>query len=98
MELDPISIKPFFKAYKIKCKEQVTMMNIDAWYHGLYNQYSIASCLSKNTKYPKQPIDFSPTEALSIDEKLKIWAINVGNEFDRKEKELSEIPMVTEPQ
>jgi hypothetical protein len=59
MELDPISIKPFFNGYELKCKEQFSMMNIDAWYHGLYVKDAILSSFCDTFTYPDKPLDLT---------------------------------------
>ena len=32
------------------------MLDVSAYYNGLYVQQAIASCFSKNARYPKQPL------------------------------------------
>ena len=100
MELDPISIKPFFKAYKLKIKEQMTLSNIDAWRYGMYFREAIVSSLNDKAKYPDKPHDLTakePTESensnMNSDAvKFSAWTKMFNQGFTQSQ------PMVTEPQ
>lgn len=55
--LDLNSIKPFRKAYRLRCEEQAEAMNHSAWLIGRYVCESIATCFSKNHSYPEKPFE-----------------------------------------
>lgn len=101
MELDPISIKPFFKAYKLKVKEQNTLSNIDAWRNGLYIREAIASCFNDKAKYPDKPHDLTAKEDVKPSEdgatntdaiKFSAWTKMFNQNFIQQQ------PIATEPQ
>lgn len=37
-------------------EEQIKLLDISAYYNGLYVQQAVASCFSKNAKYPERPL------------------------------------------
>ena len=51
-------INDFAKAENIR----QTKLNNQLWLQGIYNRIAIASCLSKGTKYPNQPIPMTEIE------------------------------------
>lgn len=53
--LNPHTIRPFEKAYRIKCEDEADAMNHNAWLIGRYVCSSIAACFGKNKKYPESP-------------------------------------------
>lgn len=66
-------------------KEQVQMLDVSAYYNGLYMQQAIASCFSKKAKYPKQPLSMAPKKkALSGEEQFKLWVEEYNRRFDEK--------------
>lgn len=56
--LDPITLSPFIKAFSIRKK----MEDSERWQLGVYIRGAVASVLSKDAKYPTEPI-FSKEEA-----------------------------------
>lgn len=44
------------KVYENMYKLQQADQDRQAWLNGIYVMYSIASCLSKDTKYPEEPL------------------------------------------
>lgn len=50
--LNPVTIKPFVKAFSLKQTHIDTLM----WKQGAYIRLAIGSCLSKDCKYPAQPL------------------------------------------
>lgn len=64
-------------------EEQIKLMDISAYYNGLYVQQAIASCFSKKTKYPKKPISLIENEkTLSGEEQFKLWVQEFNKRFD----------------
>ncbi len=50
--LNPKSLEPFIKAFSMKTDYE----DIMAWRQGMYIQRAIASALSKDSPYPKEPM------------------------------------------
>lgn len=57
-EESPFLIIPYIEAEKIRQKKR----NNEMWIQGAYIQQAVASCLSKNAKYPREPIPLSEEE------------------------------------
>lgn len=72
-KLNPKRIKPFEKAYmensKQEQRERLEYLNVGAWLNGIYVAKAIASCFSKNEKYPEKPIDFNIGSSKEVSEK-----------------------------
>lgn len=51
------------RVYREKDELERKRKNQDAWLGGVYMQYAIASTLSKDAKYPSQPIPLTVEEA-----------------------------------
>ena len=67
-------------------KEQMQMLDVSAYYNGLYVQQAIASCFSKKTKYPKQPLSLEKkAKPLSGEEQFKLWVSEYNRRFDEKQ-------------
>lgn len=43
-------------AYIEQKKQEMKMLDISAYYNGMYVQRAIASCFGKNAKYPEKPL------------------------------------------
>jgi hypothetical protein len=56
---------------------------LTAWLNGIYVAKAIASCFSKNSKYPQEPIDFtgSNTKNLSPAERFGALAATWNAQF-----------------
>jgi hypothetical protein len=39
------------------------MMNLEAWYHGIYVGEAIGSCFSKECQYPNKPLDLTANKS-----------------------------------
>lgn len=64
-------------------EEQIKLLDVSAYYQGLYVQQAIASCFNKGTKYPRKPLSLVEKEKpMSGEEQFKLWAA----EFNRKFK------------
>lgn len=66
--LTPESLKPFFKAFELKQKNNDEI----AWNHGVYIQLAVASVLDKDIDYPKKPLSSRDSvEPMSLQDKIK---------------------------
>ena len=64
-------------------QEQLKLLDVSAYYNGLYVQQAIASCFNKHTKYPKKPLSLAKKEkTLSPEEKFKLWIEEFNRRFD----------------
>lgn len=54
--LNPQTIRPFEKSYRIKCEDEAEAMNHSAWLIGRYVCASIAACFGKK-QYPERPFE-----------------------------------------
>ena len=63
-----------------------TKLNNQLWLQGMYNRLAIGSCLSKNAKYPNQPIPLSQRD---IDKKkhIKVERLKQALKAKAKKKE-----------
>lgn len=62
------------------------MLDISAYYHGMYVQQAIASCFSKKAKYPKKPLSLvEKSKPLSGEEQFKLWVAEYNRRFDEKQ-------------
>ena len=74
-ELNPKYMYIYQDAYIKEKEEQVKMLDVAAYYQGLYVQQAVASCFSKRAKYPKKPLSLEPKKkALSGEEQFRLWA------------------------
>ncbi len=81
--LNPKSLTPFVKAFRLKNKREDYMM----WSLGLYIRSAIASNFNKSAKYPQKP--FSDSKEENTAEKMKerfMRTVNTLNSRFRKEK------------
>lgn len=79
--LSPRRLVPFFQCHKMKQNQQNKM----AWLHGIYVQHAIAAVLSKNSKYPTEPIEiFRNPDNISDEERFAMWASVANKEFEVK--------------
>lgn len=59
-------------AYIEKKKQELKMLDISAYYNGMYTLQAIASCFSKNTKYPEKPYSIQKQEEKSIEQNVEL--------------------------
>lgn len=68
-----------------KKEEQVQLLDVAAYYQGLYVQMAIASCFSKRGKYPKRPLSMEPKEEpMSGEEKFRLWVMEFNKRFEEE--------------
>lgn len=83
--LNPKYMYMYQDEYIREKEEQIKLLDISAYYQGLYVQQAIASCFSKRAKYPKQPLSLAPKKkALSGEEQFKLWVQEYNKRFDEK--------------
>ena len=73
------------KLYEEKYKRDVDRMDQDAWLSGLYVSRAIASCFSKNAKYPKKPYTYKEAQQ-SLEESVSASKIAAQNFRDFAEQ------------
>jgi hypothetical protein len=66
--LNPRKLEPFFEAYRLKMKEQVTMQDSFAWLQGVYVRDAFLSCINKSVTYPKGPMGLNQDSDYSRDQ------------------------------
>lgn len=67
-------------------EERVQLLDVAAYYQGLYVQMAIASCFSKRGKYPKRPLSMEPKEEpMSGEEKFRLWVMEFNKRFEEDE-------------
>lgn len=72
-------------AYIERKEQEMKMLDVSAYYNGIYVQQAVASCFSKKAKYPKQPLSLvEKVEPLSGEEQFKLWAAEFNRRFDEK--------------
>ena len=82
-ELNPECMYIYQDAYIKEKEEQVKMLDVAAYYQGLYVQQAVASCFSKRAKYPKKPLSLEPKKkALSGEEQFRLWVEEFNRKFD----------------
>ena len=80
--LNPKSLSPFIKAFKLKQK-QADVQNYNL---GLYIRMAIASCMDKNSKYPNKPLMDKHDEPMSAEEikrRFMAHAQLINQKFER---------------
>lgn len=83
--LNPRIMYVYQDAYIETKKQEMKMLDVSAYYNGLYVQQAIASCFSKKAKYPKQPLSLAKKEKpLTGEEKFKLWIEEYNRRFDEK--------------
>lgn len=84
-DLNPKYMYMYQEEYIREKEEQIKLLDVSAYYQGLYVQQAIASCFSKKAKYPKKPLSLMPKKkALSGEEQFKLWVQEYNKRFDEK--------------
>ena len=55
------------EAYMEQKERELKLLDVSAYYNGLYVQQAIASCFSKRTKYPEKPLLFGKQNNAGIE-------------------------------
>ena len=70
-------------AYIEQKKQEMQLLDVSAYYNGLYVQQAIASCFNKKARYPKKPLSLAETsKPLSGEEQFKLWVAEFNKKFD----------------
>lgn len=73
-------------AYIEQKKQEMKMLDVSAYYNGIYVQQAIASCFSKKAKYPNKPLSLMEMkQPLSGEEQFKLWVEEYNRRFDEKQ-------------
>ena len=84
--LNPRIMYAYQDSYIEQKKLEIKMLDVAAFYNGLYVQQAVASCFSKKAKYPKQPLSLvEKAKPLSGAEQFKLWAQEYNRRFDEKQ-------------
>lgn len=67
-ELNPKYMYIYQDAYIKEKEEQVRMLDVAAYYQGLYNMQAFAACFSKKAKYPKKPMSLAREEKKRLED------------------------------
>lgn len=54
--LNPKYMYMYQEEYIREKEEQIKLLDVEAYYHGMYVKQAIASCFSKNVNYPEKPL------------------------------------------
>ena len=54
----------YLKSYKMRKKQELDHENLIAWLQGQYIAEAIATCLSKNHSYPKEPFNLKKEDII----------------------------------
>lgn len=77
-KLNPRYMELYHDAYENRQKEQIEMLEYQAWMNGIYIRHSIASVFDSDNKYPEKPIglfdDKEDTENEELTEEQKVQA------------------------
>lgn len=72
-------------AYIEQKKQEMQLIDVSAYYNGIYIQQAIASCFSKKAKYPNKPLSLAEkSKPLSGEERFKLWVHEFNKKFDEK--------------
>lgn len=83
--LNPRIMYAYQDAYIEQKKQDIRLLDVAAFYNGLYVQQAVASCFSKRAKYPKQPLSFAEkAKSLSGVEQFKLWVQEYNKRFNGK--------------
>lgn len=75
------------KAYEIKQKSENELNNFNAWLQGRYFAEAIASCFSKDYKYPEKPFELSKNKT---EEEIMLERADRFRQFVKAKKKGSE--------
>lgn len=85
-KLNPKYMYMYQDEYIREKEEHVKMLDISAYFNGLYVRQAISSCISKRAKYPEKPFSIVKKEKpLSEEEKFKLWVAEFNKRFEEKD-------------
>lgn len=81
--LNPKYMYMYQDEYIREKEEQIKLLDVAAYYQGLYVQQAIASCFSKRARYPKKPLSLTEQKKpLSGEEQFKLWVQEFNKRFE----------------
>lgn len=84
-ELNPKYMYMYQDNYIKEKKEQLQMLDVAAYYQGLYVHRAIASCFNKRVKYPEKPYSLVKKEKpLTETDRFKLWIAGFNRNFKEK--------------
>ena len=73
-------------AYIEQKKQEMKLIDVSAYYNGLYIQQAISSCFNKRAKYPKKPLSLvEKSKPLSGEEQFKLCVAEYNRRFEEKQ-------------
>lgn len=82
-ELNPKYMYLYQENFIKEKEEQIKLLDVAAYYQGLYVQQAITSCFSKKAKYPEKPLSLTEKQQpLSGEEKFRLWVAEYNRRFD----------------
>lgn len=89
--LNPRIMNAYQEAFTEKKKQETQIIDLSAYYNGIYCLRAIGAAFSKSSKYPSQPYSLmdkeeqEEAEPLSEAEQFKLWALAWNKKFEEKE-------------
>ena len=84
--LNPRIMFAYQDAYIEQKKQEMKLLDVAAYYNGLYIQQAISSCFNKRAKYPKKPLSLEEkSKTLSGEEQFKLWIAEYNRRFEEKQ-------------
>ena len=81
--LNPKYMYMYQDEYIREKEEQLKLLDVSAYYQGLYVQQAIASCFSQKAKYPSKPLSLmKKNKPLSGEEQFKLWVKEYNKRFE----------------
>lgn len=81
-ELNPITMRPFVKAFELQQKQNDAAM----WKQGYYIRLAVASCLDSKVKYPQSPVMKSnQSERNTVKDKFLMRMKEINARFERSD-------------
>ena len=86
--LNPKYMYVYQEDYMRRKKEEMQLLDVSAYYQGIYTMRAVSACLSKKASYPKQPLSLQKSEKpLSQEERFKLWVDEFNRRFEDKNKD-----------
>ena len=90
--LNPRIMNAYQEAFTEKKKQEAQIIDLSAYYNGIYCLRAIGAAFSKSSKYPSHPYNSlmdkeeqEEAEPLSEAEQFKLWALCWNKKFEEKE-------------
>lgn len=83
--LNPRIMNAYQEAFTEKKKQEAQIIDLSAYYNGIYCLRAIGAAFSKSSKYPSQPYSLMDKEEQEEAEQFKLWALAWNKKFEEKE-------------